>query len=153
MMILPQDFTSERYSELYLVSDYTKGGGDPYSEEYAQEIDLLKERLEKACDSRLDVFNTNEIEPKRQELRDGRDELDRAIKKTNGELYNAKKKISASQKQFEQLVLPSGNKTAIAQTKAQLDIALEQYYDNAEKAEAKFAEGKQKLLDAQNELE
>ena len=153
MMILPQDFTSERYSELYLVSDYTKGGGDPYSEEYAQEIDLLKERLEKACDSRLDVFNTNEIEPKRQELRDGRDELDRAIKKTNGELYNAKKKISASQKQFEQLVLPSGNKTAIAQTKAQLDIALEQYYDNAEKAEAKFAEEKQKLLDAQNELE
>lgn len=153
MMILPQDFSSERYSELYLVSDYTKGGGDPYSEEYAQEIDLLKERLEKVCDSRLDVFNTNEIEPKRQELRDAAAELDKAIKKTNDELADAKKKISESQKQFEQLVLPSGNKTAIAQAKAQIDIALEQYNDNAEKAEAKFAEEKQKLLDAQNELE
>lgn len=153
MMILPQDFTSERYTELYLVSDYSASGGYPYSDEYNSEIDSLTQRLETVCDERLDVFDKNEIEPKRQEVADGIEELKDAMAKTDGELESVYKQIQQLQTQYEKQVLPSGNKALIAGTKAQIDIAMQQYQSGKAAADAKFMQEKQNIADAQKQLE
>ncbi|MCQ4021831.1 MULTISPECIES: FtsX-like permease family protein [unclassified Ruminococcus] len=153
MLILPQDFTSERYTELYLVSDCTKNGVYPYSDEYNNEIAELKKRLETVCDERLKVFDKNEIEPKRQELADGKDDLIKAEKDANDEFATAYNNINSSQTQFEKLVVPSGNKAMIARSKSQLDAARKQFQSNQIKADHKFAQEKKKLFDAQKELE
>ena len=153
MMILPQDFTSERYTELYLVSDFSQNGGYPYSDEYIKEIDTLTERLEAVCDDRLEVFDKKEIEPKRQEIRDGIDKLKTAMDKTDTKLDGAYSKITAQQKQFENAVLPSGNNALIAGAKTQLDCALEQWKSNKIKAAFQFTQEKQGISDAQQKLE
>ena len=153
MMILPQDFTSERYTELYLVSDYSASGGYPYSDEYNSEIDSLTQRLETVCDERIEVFDKNEIEPKRQEVADGIEELKDAMAKTDSELESVYKQIQQLQTQYEKQVLPSGNKALIAGTKAQIDIAMQQYQSGKAAADAKFMQEKQNIADAQKQLE
>lgn len=153
MMVLPQDFNSERYTELYLVSDYSKGGGDPFSDEYTDTVNDLQEQLESVCDDRITVFDEKEIEPKREELSDGKQELSNAMADTDTELAKAAKQIDESALQFKQMVLPTGNSALIAQTQAQLNSAKEKYNINRITACASFAKETNNIYDGEKELE
>lgn len=153
MMVLPEDFNSERYTELYLVSDYSHNNGYPYSDEYADTVNDLQERLESVCDDRIAVFDEKEIEPERIELADGKQELTDAMKDTKKELAGAYTQISALQLQYTNMVVPSGNAALIAQTQAQIEGAKVEYSNNSTAAAAAFMEEKKKIYDGETELE
>ena len=153
MMILPQDFSSERYTELFLLTDYSERGGDPYAEEYHKGIDKITPKLESACDERLKVFDKNELEPERKKLSDGKKELESAKKDTDKRLSEAKTQIDALKKQYEQAVVPSGNAALIAQMKKQIEDAESEYNKNKEKADKELAEKEREIADGEKELE
>ncbi len=153
MMILPQDFSSERYTELFLLTDYSDRGGDPYAEEYQKEIDKITPKLESACDERLKVFDKNELEPERKKLSDGKKELESAKKDTDKRLSEAKTQIDALKKQYEQAIVPSGNAALIAQMKKQIEDAESEYNKNKEKADKELSEKEQEIADGEKELE
>lgn len=153
MMILPEDFDSERYTELFLVTDYSKNGGYPYSGEYTATLEKLQTELEDVCGSRIDVFKANEIEPERDKLEDGKAELSEAMADTKQQLEAAAVQISTLKQQYETAVVPTGNKTLIAQTQAQIEAADVEYNISKITADAQFAKEKQKIYDGEAELE
>lgn len=153
MMILPEDFSSERYTELYLTSDYTEKGGYPFCDEYETEMSALQEKIEDVCDARIEKFDKDEIDPKRQELTDGKTELTDAEEKTNDELDNARSQILTLKTQYNTAVVPSGNKMMIAQMQAQLEGATLEYDINRVKAEAEFTKQESEIYYGEKELE
>ena len=153
MMILPQDFSGERYTELFLLSDYSVDGGDPFASEYGEETDSIKTRLESACDKRLEVFDKNELEPEREKLSDGKKQLEKAKRESDKKLSEASEQIEALKKQYKQLVLPSGNTALIEQMKKQIDDAEKQYSESKEKAEKELNDKQQEIKDGEAELE
>lgn len=152
MMVLPEDFDSKRYTELFLVTDFSENGGYPYSNEYDATIDNLQAELEDVCDERIKVFWADEIKPEWDKLNDGKNELEKAMEDTQRQLKSAADQIDALRLQYETVILPSGNKTLIAQTQAQLEAAEAEYRESKKTADDKFKSEKQKILDGEAEL-
>ena len=152
MMVSPKAFTSERFTEVYVLSDYSAQGGYPLNDEYTQEMDKLETRLQAECDEALERFDTDELEPKRQEIADGREELEQARAEAQEELDTSLEQIEALETQYNEQIVPSGNEALIAQVGEQLESAREEYETAKTQAEESFAEQEEKLDNAEEEL-
>lgn len=152
MMVSPKAFTSERFTEVYVLSDYSAQGGYPLNDEYTQEMDKLETRLQAECDEALERFDTDELEPKRLEIADGREELEQARAEAQGELDTSLEQIEALETQYNEQIVPSGNEALIAQVGEQLESAREEYETAKTQADESFAEQEEKLDNAEEEL-
>lgn len=152
MLVSPKAFTSERFSEVYVLSDYSAQGGYPLNDEYAAEMDKLQTKLEAECDEALDRFDEDELEPLRQEIADGREQLEQARADAEEELDASLEQIQALETQYNEQILPSGNEALIEQVSAQLEAAREEYDSAEQELNDSFAEEEERLNDAEEEL-
>lgn len=152
MMVSPEAFTSERFTEVYVLSDYSAQGGYPLNDEYTSEMEKLQTKLESECDEALDRFDEDELEPQRQEIADGWEELEQARADAQDELDASLEQIETLETQYNEQIVPSGNEALIEQTRSQLETAKEEYETAETEMNEKFAEEEEKLNDAEEEL-
>lgn len=176
MMIPPQDFAYERYTDIYATTKYLSADISSFSETYKDGVDGISEKLKGLSGKRLEVFDQNTLEQARQELENGVKEynnqknraekelkeaqyaLDSAQEEYGTQLKKGKEKLTDAKKQLEegQALLPAKitefyeeiaqAQEQISQNEAKLDKAEIQY-------EASKKEYDEKIAAAQKELE
>lgn len=153
-------FTLDCYTQILA----TVEGADSYNafhDDYEERIREVKERVEAIADTQCSIrFAELTAEP-RQELADGWEEYEKQKADAEQQLSDAKKslddgnaQLDAQAQQMRDAGYPEERITqSLADVRAQLDAGLAEYEENRQKVETELADAKQKLLDAQEELD
>ena len=126
MMIKPEEFSVERYTNVYVRTKASSSGLSDFSEEYSNMVNRHKKDIEGISDICVHRFNTTTLADAKEELADARKEY--SDKKTEAE-----KEISDGEKK-----LADGKK---------------ELYDKVTEAEQKLADSEKELEDGKKELE
>lgn len=122
--ILPEEFVSERYTQLYVLTDYSDGSMKTLSEEYTKAIEDFKPQLESLADDRTENFVSDYLPDAKKELADAQEELDSEREKAEQEIADGEKEISDAEDTYN---------SEIADAQKQLEDA-EQQIQSGEKA-------------------
>ncbi len=139
MYILSEDFSFERYTELYVKTDISEKYS-AFSDEYENEVESFSAILEKAADERCEVFNIDVIGKAEQELKDARDEYDDALAKADKEFADAEQELKDGRAELDEQV-EEAQKTlddALRQIESgnlELQAATDEYYAQIAQAE------------------
>lgn len=151
MMILPQDFKYERYTDIYAVTEYSKQGLSPFDDAYQEVIDSSKEALEALGKDRIEIFDQEYIAPARQELADGIKTYEKEKENAQQQLEKAEQELADAQKTYD---------SEIAQAEKELEDAqeeLEQGQESLPGAITEFYEqtqqGQEQIFASEQELE
>ena len=124
MYVSADDFKIDRYTELYVKSDFSDSVS-AFSDEYTDRTDELKERLEQAASEREDAFQVEVIDKAKSDLAEAKE-------KYNSEKSDAEKKLNDAEKQI-------------------LD-GEEEYNEKISDAEQQLKDAEKKISDGENEL-
>ena len=124
MYVSADDFKIDRYTELYVKSDFSDCVS-AFSDEYSDRTDELKERLEQAASEREDAFQVEVIDKAKSDLAEAKEKYD-------SEKSDAEKKLSDAEKQI-------------------LD-GEEEYNEKISDAEQELKDAEKKISDGENEL-
>lgn len=163
--IMPQDFAVERYTQVYVTTKYLSSSISPFSDEYKNGIDDIKQKLEELSEERLNAFDTKYLSGARQELSNGVAEYEQGKRTAEKELEQAQTKLTEGQKLYDQKVKAAESSLSsasdqIASGEEAMPNAIRDYYDTLSDAqeqindaEIKLSEGKQELKQAQKEYD
>lgn len=156
MMIPAESFTIKRYTEVYVTGTET-GALAPYTEEYENETDELKLRLELTGEKRKYAFSEEEIESAQASIDEARITFESEKQKALKELEDAQKKIDEGRAQFESETEKAEQtlkdaKNQIETGKAQLEKKKLEVSQQTEQAEKDIAQGEKELLKAQEDI-
>ncbi len=175
-IVCSEEFKADRYSQLYVLTDYTDTHSQTLDDDYNSFIDSLKPQFESLAEKRAGLFDVEYLNDAKQkladaentldserdkaekELADAKETLDNAEKEYNEkttdgqkQLDDAKEKIQTGKKQIEQGYIDLDN--GIKQGQAKLDNAQIQL-DNAKQAlKDGKAEFNTQIADAQSQLD
>lgn len=139
MMIMPEVFESERYTDAWILSDFSAAGGSAYSDEYDEAINALSSRLETLSQERLQV-NYDDIQNEGQkELNDARQTLQEAQDTFDQEMAKAEQQLAEAEQQ-------------LAEGEAELAQGRHSYETGIAEGEATLREKEAQLNDAENKL-
>lgn len=154
MMVKPEVFKSERYTDAYVYSTASADGVSAYSTEYKDAVSELEKRLETVGHDRLQVnyddimtTGTQEIDKAKRELLDAQTTFDDEIAKAEQQLRDAEQQIvdgeaelAEGQRSYDEMVA-STTKT------------LNEKQDELQNAESQWNTGQQQYADGQSQYE
>ena len=174
-IICAEEFKSDRYSRLYVLTDYTDTHSRTLDDEYDNFIDSLESQFKDLGEERAGLFDVEYLNDAKQKLADaeetldserdkaekqiadGKESLDNAEREYNEKiedaeqkLDNAKSQIDSGKKQIEQGYIDLDN--GIEQGKAQLDSAQAQLDNAKEELKNGKAEFNARINEAQSQL-
>lgn len=142
MYILPEDFSFERYTELYVKTDISEKYS-AFSDDYQSYIENFKDVLQNKADERAGAFRIDVIEKSYNELEDSKREYDEEVLNADKEFAEAEQKLKDGELEFEQ---------KIADAQKSLEDVLTQIEDGRESLAQATDEFNQKIADAENQL-
>ena len=150
MYILPKDFKVEKYTELYVKTEYSKVDISPFSDEYKNSIEEIKEKLENTAKHRVNVFNTDVIGEAQKEIDNGWKDYNKEKENADKELKNSKEQLDDAQKEYDESIAEAQKQLVDAQNeitagKNQLNNSLEEY-------NKRISEGEKQLTDSEVQL-
>ncbi len=163
MMIPMENFCVERYTDLYVTfSELRKF--TPYSSEYEELCDELREKLGFVGDTRSQVFVKEELEPARASVDEAQVTLEKEKAKAEKELTLAQNKIDEGRTTLQREMLSAqstlaGAKQQIEEGALELRIAKEEFQrktaqalEDFAKTETQLAKGEQAIYNAKAEI-
>lgn len=133
MMVAPEAFDYERYTDAYVLSDYTKNGGDPFADAYTPKMDSLEVALKKKGQALLQA-NWNDIQKTgAKEIKKAEDELAKAKDTFNTQIAAAQDELDTGQ--------------------AAYDTGLAEYTSSKKLFQTKIAQGQATLTASQAQLD
>lgn len=139
----PEEFKSDRYTQVFVSTEYTSSGVSPFTDEYKNGVDRIASRLENVADDRLDAFRQEVVEPAKDKLRDG--EVEYA-----GEAAAVEKKLNDAQNKIDSGKTELADQTAQAQKK--LDDTEEKLTEGESQLPYSITTYYEEILAAQNEI-
>ena len=155
MYIPQQAFDTERYTELYVKSDFSDSVS-AFDEEYNTKVENLSETLEKTANARCEYFDTNTIQKAKDEISDSKEELKTEKDKAYKELDDAAKELESSKNTFNNEI--SSAQAKLDDAKKQIDDgnaeykkSYDAYYSEIEKAQQTIEQNEKKIKDSQSQ--
>lgn len=93
-LVLPEEFVSERYTQLYVLTDYSDGSMKTLGDEYSKAIEDFKPQIESLADDRTENFVSDYLPEAKKQLADAQEELDSEREKAEQEIADGEKEIS-----------------------------------------------------------
>ena len=141
VMVLPEEFTIERYTEVYLTTDFSSKYSSPFGDNYFAKINSYEDDIKQIADIRLEK-NYDEMKALAIE------KLNEAKNKLATEKKNAEEQIAASEEKIRLA------KDEIAEKEKEISDGENKLYNSAEQLAAarnKIAEGEEALAAAKEE--
>ena len=138
MMILPEDFSYERYTEVYLKFNTEGKYQSVFDEGYKNDIEKYKSEIQKVGDKAL-KDNYNEI------VKEANKQLDDAVRKLQGEKDKVEKEIKAAEDKIAEGKKEIDNKQALL---LEGDKKLKDSFTKLENSKLKVKQGEKSLADA-----
>lgn len=129
MMILPEDFATERYTNVYVRTTASQDAKNAYSDEYEQMIDENIKTFEKLGAERVEIFDKTILADAQEQLADAQKKYTDGKKEADEKISDGVQKLNNAQEEFNKGIF-----------EAQQEI---------EKNEALLEQGKKELTDAQ----
>ncbi len=139
MYIPSENFSYERYTELYVRAEFSQGY-NAFSDEYSEKAKEMKNTLETTANARCEVFKEDVINDAQKELDDAKAEFVTEKSKAEKEFADAQKKINDGRKTLDdelekaQAKLDDA-KIQIANGRTELENAKDEYYSKIFSAE------------------
>ncbi|MCD8025638.1 MAG: hypothetical protein LUF33_01535 [Clostridiales bacterium] len=157
MYILPDNFCSQRYTELYVKTDISERYS-AFSDEYDEEIESMASTLESTADARCEVFNSDVIGAAEQELKDSWDEYYSEKEKADSELADAEEELERAESEFNDEISAAQQELddaegQIESADEQLQKSRDEYYSQISSAESALAAKESELSTAREEYE
>lgn len=158
MMILPQDFKYERYTDIYAVTEYSKQGLSPFDDAYQEVIDSSKEALEALGKDRIEIFDQEYIAPARQELADGIKTYEKEKENAQQQLEKAEQELADAQKTYDSEIAQAEKELEDAQEELEqgqesLPGAITEFYEQTQQGQEQIFASEQELEKAQLQYE
>lgn len=164
IMVLPEEFCSERYTNVYVTTN-SHDGIEPYSDEYMDIIDRQSEDLKELSVGRIKAFNETTLSDAQEKLDDARKEYNEKKDEAEKKLLDGEKKLHDGEKELAEKLIEGMEKLDDAQQqltdgKSKLTQGQEDYTKGIEDAKKKltdaqdqYAEGKEQYLLAKQEYD
>ncbi len=150
MYVLPEDFKVEKYTELYVKTEYSNSNISPFSDEYKNSIEEVKANLENTADHRVSVFNTDVIGKAQKEIDNGWKNYNKEKKNADKELKNSKNQLDNAQKEYDKSISDAQKQLDDAQneiTSGEIELN-----DSLEEYNKQISEGEKQLEESENQL-
>lgn len=125
-IITPDNFTSERYTQIYVLTDCSGGSVNTIGDEYSQKIEDIKPLFEQLAEDRIRNFDNCYLPDARKKLSDAQSELDNEREKAEKELSDGELEIREAE---------------------------DTYNKEIENAQQQLSDGKNQIENAEKELE
>ena len=143
MMIPPEDFAYERYTDIYATTKYLSNDISSFSETYKDGVNEISRKLKSLSSERLEVFDQNTLSQARRELENGVKEYNNQKNKAEKELKKAKEALDEAQKEYD---------TQLAKGKEKLDEAQKQLEEGQALLPSKITEFYEEIAQAQEQI-
>ncbi len=156
--ICEEDFVSERYTQMYVLTDYSDGSIETLSDEYDSYIEEMTSVLEEVGVQRAGLFDSEYLAEAKQELLDAQEELDSETEKAQQELDDALLELNKAQDEYDTQVAQGQQElddaaAQIEDGKQELEDGWEAYYSAISSAQEQLDSAKAQLDSAQDTLD
>ena len=156
-IVSPEEFKSDRYTQIYVLTDYSDGSINTVSAEFDSLIDELEPSFKELGLERAKDFDEEYLDNAKQELADAQAELDSEKDKAEKELSDAKKKLDDGEKEYSDKIGDAQKelddaKKQIEDGEKAIEDGWEEYNTGIEEGQKKLDDSKAQLKDAQEQL-
>lgn len=158
IMIPPEDFSSERYTCVYVETNATEGGISDVSQEYKDIISGQVTEYEELSEERIDHFNKTTYADAKKKLEDAKTEY--ADKKADAEkkLSDGEKKLRDGEREANEQLLAGRQKLLDAEKELEdgrkkYEEGQQEYLDGLESAKAQLADAQKQYDDGKAQYE
>ncbi len=149
MMIPPDDFNYERYTNVYVTTQASNKGLSGFSDEYKSIIEDETDEFEQLSDLCINRFNNTTLADAKKQLSDAQKEYSKAKQEAETKIADGEKELYNAQKEFNEKIAEaektiSDNERKLEEAKKQLEQGKQEYSGGIEQAY-------QQLVDAQNQ--
>ena len=149
MMIKPEEFNYERYTNVYVTTKASQQGLSGFSDEYKDTIDDETVEFEELSTSCINRFNSTTLADAKKQLSDAQKEYAEKKQEAEEEISDGEKKLYNAQKEFNDKIAEAEQK--ISDSEKQLDDAKVKLAEGQAEYQTKINEAYQQLVDAQNQ--
>lgn len=142
VIVTPEAFSYERYTDAWILSDATADGISPFSETYDTDIDELVAGLEIAEQKNIDIQYQDIVDTANDEIQDGQDELDENRATYEQEIADAQQQLDEAKTELDEA----------ADTIASSEATLLESEQTLRDSESQLADGKSQLESGKAEL-
>ncbi len=103
-IISEDEFKSDRYSQVYVLTDYSDGTMKTLTTEYDDNIDALEEQFKNLGKDRAKSFDSEYLNGAKKKLEDAKKDFEKEKQKAEKEIADAEKKINDGQKEFDEKI-------------------------------------------------
>ncbi len=150
MMILPEDFCLERYTNMYLRTKASSMGVSDFSDEYDEQAARDLDKVEAESDGCISRFNSTTLADAKKELADAQKEYNDKKQDTEKKLSDGEKKLRDGEKKLDTEIAKGRQK--LSDGKKELSTGEEELKKAQEEYTKGIDEAKKKLTDSQTAL-
>ena len=148
IMIPPDEFVSERYTNVYVTTTAGDLDVSPYSDEYKDLIEKQSKTYKTLAEERIGVFNSTTLSDAKKQLADAKTEYNNKKKEAEEKISDSEKKLRDGENELNEKLAEGEQKLKDSEKelndgKAELEKSQKQYADEIDAA-------KNKLTDAEN---
>lgn len=152
IMIPPEDFSFERYTNVYVRTKASSLGFSDFSDEYKDLIDEEKDSFTALSDSCIERFNRTTLADAKKELANAQKEYADKKQEALDELKKGSKELLDGQKEFDEKIADGQKQLDEAEKKLedgrlQLEQGRQDYLNGLEEGKQKLADGQQQYND------
>ncbi|MGN1457706.1 MAG: FtsX-like permease family protein, partial [Acutalibacteraceae bacterium] len=151
MMIKPEEFNYERYTNVYVTTKASQQGLSGFSDEYKDIIGDETTEFEQLSSSCINRFNSTTLSDAKKKLSDAQKEYAEKKQEAEDEISDGEKKLYDAQKEFNDKITEAEQK--ISDTEKQLADAKTKLSDGQAEYQTKINEAYNQLVDAQKQYD
>lgn len=150
MYVLPEAFKVEKYTELYVKTIYSNDGISPFSDEYENGINEVKEEIEQITDHLSNVFNTDVIGKAEKEINDGWKDYNKEKDSANKKLESSRQELEDAQKTYDEEISSAQNQLNDAQS--QITQGEEEFSKSLDEFNKQISDGQSEINSSEKQL-
>ncbi|MDD6488591.1 MAG: FtsX-like permease family protein [Clostridia bacterium] len=151
MMIKPEEFNYERYTNVYVTTKASQQGLSGFSDEYKEIIDDETTQFEELSSSCINRFNSTTLSDAKKKLSDAQKEYAEKKQEAENEISDGEKKLYNAQKEFNDKIVEAEQK--ISDSEKQLSDAKTKLSDGQAEYQTKINDAYNQLVDAQKQYD
>lgn len=151
------EFVSERYTQIYVLTDYSGGLLETLSDEYTESVKALEDEFKELGLERAKDFDGEYLVEARQELADAQAELDSEREKAEKELSDAEQELKDAETEYNTKINEAQQelddaKQQIEAAESEIEQGWEDYNTGIEDGQKQLDDSKTQLKTAQEQL-
>lgn len=151
MMILPEDFATERYTNVYVRTTASQDVQNAYSDEYEQMIDENVKMFEKLGAERVEIFDSTILADAQQELADAQQKYTDGKKEADEKISNGIQELNDAQEEFNKKIFEAQQE--IKEKEVLLEQGKQELADAQTAYQTGLDKGLQQISDAQDQYD